>query len=172
MNLEIIEFYPTEIVDDGYLSGSIKIRLTELAINVLGIYVCRRTNGKWLILMPCRTGVDQDGKRVKYPIVAFDIEYHKELMAELYAQVPGFIEKRLADTENPVVFPALKPINQQPSQPNAPLGAQSNQVKGKAAPVPHKASCMPQKSQKAAAAKVWRDLSPKKAKPGKKERYG
>jgi hypothetical protein len=136
MKLEILDFYPKEKTDDGFVGGDIKIRLPDLKINVLGIYICRRTNGKWLILMPCRNGVADGGGKVKFPVVAFDEADHKALMSELYAQVPGFIEKRIADTENPIVFPAAKPSQptiQQPSHQKGPPGAQTSQAKAKPA---------------------------------------
>lgn len=109
MKLEVLEFYPKEKKVDGFISGDIKIRLPDLAMNLLGVYIARRSNGKWLILLPCRTGVDSEGHRVRYPIVHFEEVFHRELMAELYSQATGFIEKRIADTENPVIFPPPKP---------------------------------------------------------------
>lgn len=119
MKLEILDFYPKEKTDAGYISGDIKIRLPDLKINVLGIYVCRRTNGKWLILTPSRSGVDKEGNQTKYPIVAFDAEDHKTLMDGLYEAVPAYVEQRLKDTENPIIFPFPKqssPSHQKTSQ--------------------------------------------------------
>ncbi|MCE5315989.1 MAG: hypothetical protein LLG04_01320 [Parachlamydia sp.] len=142
MKLEILDFYPKEKTDAGYICGDIKIRLPDLKINVLGIYVCRRTNGKWLILTPYRS-VEKEGKQVRFPVVAFDDEDHKALMGELYAQVPDFIEKRLADTKNPIIFPP--PKQSSPSHQKTSLSAQMQATKVKAALSLPKASSAPAK---------------------------
>lgn len=104
MNVEVVDFYPKEKNDAGYISGDIRIKLSEQKIEILGIYACRRTNGVWFISLPHRTGVNKDGDPTKFPIIGFEEDTYKALMSALYAQVPAFVEKRLADTANPLVW--------------------------------------------------------------------
>lgn len=155
MQLEILEFYPKEKTDEGFISGEIKIRVHDSKINILGIYVARRTNGKWIILTPSRTVVDSTGAKQKFPIVTFDEGDHKELMAALYERVPGFVEKLLEDKENPVIFQVPQPKEESRQPQVAAKHAKTSQTPAKL-PMP----------------KLWRDLPPRKALPKSKEKYG
>lgn len=153
MKLEILDFYPKEKAGDGFISGDIKIRLPDLKISMLGIYAARRTNGKWLILLPCRTAIDSTGSKVRFPVVHFDDADHKKLMAALYETVPVYVEERLKDTSKPLVFPLTKS-----SSPKAPPGDQSNQAKVKPFITSAKAkAAAPAKS----GPKIFKDLPPR-----------
>lgn len=168
MQLEILKFYPKEKNEKGFISGEIKIRLPVLAINILGIYVARRENSKWLILLPCKIGVGLEGKKVQYPIVSFDEADHKALMAELYAQLPSFIEKRIADASNPIIWPPAKQPTASASHQKEPLGERASLGNGKPAPATPKAnSALSAKS----ATKVFRDLPPRPPTTKSKGRY-
>lgn len=157
MKIEVLDFYPKVNTDAGYITGDIKIRLPDLKINILGIYVCRQKNGYWLILMPCRSAINAEGQKTKFPIIHFDEADHKALMNVLYQMVPLYLKQRLKDTENPLVFPIYKPgssISQQASPLKAPPSEQNQITKSK---LHLKARSAPAKP------KVFVDLPPKPA---------
>lgn len=105
MNIEVIEFYPLEINEaKGFLNGTIRIRLCDLKIEVLGVYISKKNNS-WFYSLPSKIGVTKNGEKIKYPVISFDADMEKQLMASIKEKAPLFIEKRMADNENPLAIP-------------------------------------------------------------------
>ena len=165
MKLEVVEFYLKEKKDDGFVRGETKIRLHDLSITLSCVYVARRTNGKWLILLPCHSIFDsKTGDKVKSPIVLFEDAFHRELMSELYATVPSFVEQKLNDTANSLISPAKKTDQTnrtigeaaaKPNHKNAPSGAPNQSSHARVA------SDTPKTAREPAKPKVFIDLPPK-----------
>lgn len=107
MNIEIVEFYPIERNEaKGLLNGTLRIKLPDIGIHILGIFVSKR-KGSWFFSLPGRQGFDQKAeKKIRYPFVVFENrDQQKELMTAIREKMPAFIEKRLTDTESPLFFP-------------------------------------------------------------------
>lgn len=101
MNVEIIEFYPIECREDKeLLTGTLRIRLPDIGIQILGIFVSKNKDS-WFFALPGRKGVDhKTGKAVRYPFVSFDSrETQKELIEAIREKAPEFIEMRLLNTD-------------------------------------------------------------------------
>lgn len=116
MEVEITEFYPIERNEEkGVLTGTLRIKLTDLGIHILGIYVTKR-NDSWYFRLPGSKGVDhKTGNEIRYPIFTFDDRNKQSaLMKAIREQGRAFIEERLAGTEKPLIFPEKKqhPIKQ------------------------------------------------------------
>lgn len=106
MNVEILEFYPIERDEDkGFLSGTLRIRLSTLGIDILGIYALKNKNG-WYFRLPNGKSIHQEtGAPCWYPFLSFyDKEKQKQLMQEIKEKGTNFIENRLADKENTLIF--------------------------------------------------------------------
>lgn len=107
MNIEVLEFYPfDENKNNDFIRGTLKIRLPEQGMVIMGIFASR-SKGRYFFKLPSRTGADhKTGEKVEYPIVIFeDKEKNKELIEAIREKGQLFIEARLADTERPLVFP-------------------------------------------------------------------
>ena len=110
MLVEIIEFYPQSFDQErGSLTGTLRIKLCDSGIHILGIYVCKRKDS-WFFNLPGGMSIHHEtGERVRYPYLVFeDREKHRELMEEIREKGRDFIEKRLTDTEKPLVIPQKK----------------------------------------------------------------
>lgn len=120
MLIEFIEYYPTS---PDHLTGSLKIRLPEFKIQLLGVYAQKRNDG-WFFSVPTGRGVDhKTGRFLRFPFVAFDDkDALVELIKVIREQGPAFIEKRLADTEKPLSLPDQF---RQMMQPNAAIAKPS-----------------------------------------------
>lgn len=110
MIVEIIEFYPLqrdEVKDT--LTGTLRIKLPDLGIHILGIYLSKKKDYWHFILPGQKSTHHQTGEIVRYPVLAFDDPLkQKELIDAIRSNAPAFIEKRLADVENPLIFPDKK----------------------------------------------------------------
>lgn len=107
MNIEILEFYLTLLDQEReILTGTLRIKLCGLGIHILGAYVSRRKNS-WYFSLPGRKGVHHEtGESVRYPFIVFeDQEEQRALIEAIKEQGRIFVEKRLADTNNPLVVP-------------------------------------------------------------------
>jgi hypothetical protein len=107
MNIEIVEFYPLESNEDkGLLTGTIRVKIPEIGIHILGIYVSKRKNF-WYFKLPGRKGTHHEtGEPILFPFIVFeDQEKNRSLLNSIREQGRNFIEKRLADTEKPLIFP-------------------------------------------------------------------
>lgn len=104
MHIEVLEFYPLK-KDDRMLTGTLRIKLPDLGIHILGIYVTRKKDA-WFFNLPGKQATDlETGAKVYYPCIAFeDRNQQKELMSAIRQKAPTFIEKRLTDTESPLIF--------------------------------------------------------------------
>jgi|SRR6185295_11816685 len=103
MNIEIIEFYP--LFRDAYqYTGTLRLRLIDIGIDLLGVHV-KRTKDRWFFNIPFKTGIDDEGKQVQYPLVSFsDKEKQRDLINTLREKAPAFIEERIKDPLKPIVF--------------------------------------------------------------------
>lgn len=109
MEIEVIEFYPMERDEEReILTGTLRVKLPDIGIHILGIYVSKRKES-WIFSLPGRSGVHhKTGEKCRYPYVVFDErEKQNALIASLREKGRAFIENRLADTENPLVFPEM-----------------------------------------------------------------
>lgn len=110
MNIEIVEFYPLERNEDKeILTGTLRVKLPDIGIHILGIYISRRKD-YWHFSLPGRNGFHHETQQpVRYPFIVFeDREKQRALMDAIREKGRDFIEHRLADTENPPVVPQLK----------------------------------------------------------------
>jgi len=103
MNIEIIDFYP--LYRDAYqYTGTIRLRLIDIGIDLLGVHV-KRTKDRWFFNIPFKTGTDDKGNYVQYPLISFeDKEKQKALVNSIREKAPAFIENRIKDTLKPIVF--------------------------------------------------------------------
>jgi hypothetical protein len=120
MNIEIVEFYPIEFNEEkGVLTGTLRIKLPDLGLHILGIHVSKRKE-RWHFTLPGRQGIKHDtGELIRYPFITFENrEKQKELMGAIREKGREFIEKRLSDKENLIVFTQKK--EQEPSEDKLP----------------------------------------------------
>jgi|GEM_PF-3554396 len=106
MKIEIIEFFPMEYQKEkGILTGTLRIRLSDVGIHIMGIFV-NKNKDHWFFVLPGQKGIHhQTGEIVRYPYVAFEEkEQQAQLINAIRQHAPAFIEKRLADTEKPLVW--------------------------------------------------------------------
>ena len=111
MNVEIIEFFPNDRCDKkGILNGTFKVLLPDLGIHLLGVFIAK-SKGCWFIRMPWLKGIHHvTGEKVQYPMWAFsEKEKNVELIKILKEKGGEFIENRLKDVENPLIFPIKPP---------------------------------------------------------------
>lgn len=107
MNVEIVEFYPIEWKKErDSLTATLRIRIPDIGIHILGIYVSKAKD-RCFFSLPGRLGTHHEtGEAVRYPFIIFeDREKQKELMTAIREKGKGFIEKRLDDIENSLVWP-------------------------------------------------------------------
>jgi len=105
MNIEVLEFYPfEENKDNGVIKGTLKIRLPDQGMVIMGIFASG-SKGRYFFRLPFRTGINHEtGERVDYPTVLFeDKEKQKALIEAIREKGQLFIEARLADTERPLI---------------------------------------------------------------------
>lgn len=160
MNIEIVAFYQHEKDDAKQtLFGTLHVYLVDYDIDLRGVFVSRRKDA-WFFSLPSRPGFDQaTGKAIRYPCITFKSrEKQNELIDAIREKGRAYIEARLADTENPLIY------LQKPQQlARATLPAK----RGDAAPTPKEivAIAKPQSVQP----KEWRD--PPIRNPFKAQRY-
>lgn len=114
INLEIIGFYLNECnADKSILSGTLRIRLPDYGFDILGISASKRKNF-WYFLLPGRNQIHhENGNFIRFPFLVFnDKEKQIALMESIRSQGPVFIERRLADTVNPLKIPLKQKPNQ------------------------------------------------------------
>ena len=102
MNLEVIEFYPIERNDNrGILTGTLRVKLPDIGIHILGIYVSK-VKDRWFFSLPSRSGKHHEtSEPVRYPFIAFEEqEKQRELMQTIREKGIIFIEKRLSEIDN------------------------------------------------------------------------
>lgn len=105
--IEIKDFYPLEYEPEkNFLSGTMRVRLVDAGIDILGIYVTKKGDA-WFFNMPGKKGIHHEtGEPVRYPFVVFtERERQSGFMKVLREQGKAFVEARLADTRRPIVCP-------------------------------------------------------------------
>lgn len=106
MNIEIIEFYGIDRDDHrNILTGTLRIKLSDIGIHILGIFVSKR-NDSWFFSLPGQKSFNHETeKEIRYPFITFEHrDQQKELIIAIREKAPIYIEKRLADTKNPLIF--------------------------------------------------------------------
>jgi hypothetical protein len=129
MNVEIVEFYPSEKNEEkGDFKGTLRIKLPDIGIHILGVLVSQH-NGFWFFSLPGRKSRHhKTGEEIRYPFIGFeDREQQKELIAAIREKGRAFIESRLADTTNPIVWPQQKANK---SNGNSESSSQKQKAKG------------------------------------------
>lgn len=107
MHIEILEFYLIEHNEvKGILRGTLRVKLPDLGIHILGICVNKQKD-RWYFSLPGRQAKHHEtGQMVRYPFIAFeDKDKQRELIESIREQAPEFIEKRMTDTEKQLIFP-------------------------------------------------------------------
>lgn len=102
MNIEIVEFYEIDRNDEReMLTGTLRIRLPDIGIEILGIYVSKKKE-RWFFSLPMRVGRDnKTGEAVRYPCLVFtDPAKHKSLIEAIRREAIPFIEKLFNFNEN------------------------------------------------------------------------
>lgn len=110
MNVEIVEFYPIEWNKErNSLTGTLRINLSDIGIHILGVYVTKKKD-YWHFNLPGRNGTHhKTGEPVRYPFIVFDDkEMQRRLIDAIRVQGRAFIENKLADTTNPLIWPQHK----------------------------------------------------------------
>jgi hypothetical protein len=110
MNIEVIEFFGISRDEDrGILTGTLRIRLPDIGIHILGVYVSRRKDS-WFFSLPGRNeNHHETGDPIRYPFVVFeDRERQRELIKAIKEKGRAFIERKLADQENSISSPKTK----------------------------------------------------------------
>ncbi len=116
MNIEILEFYPIERNEaNGFLSGTLRIRLLDLGVDILGVYAVRNKNGYFFNLPRGKSIHHETGGVCFYPFLSFnDKEKQRMIMQEIKVKGQKFIEKRLASGDS-IVFPGKPSFNKSQS---------------------------------------------------------
>jgi len=94
LNIEIIEFYLKEQNESkGFLNGTMRIKLPEIAIHILGINVVKKKD-YWFFELPSRIGFDHlKEKATRYPCFSFeDKEKQRSLIEAIKMKGKEFIE--------------------------------------------------------------------------------
>lgn len=154
INIEIVEFYPIERNEDkDLLSGTLRVRLCDFGIDILGIFVSKRKDF-WYFTLPGQRGIHHEtGESIRYPYLAFeDREKQRALMEEIRSKGRVYIEKRLADKENELIFRQNQQKQPSRTQPNE---VENNQVEAKETP-------SIEKNKPFLAMKEWRDKPQRK----------
>lgn len=115
MNIQILNLFAISRDDKkGLLTGSLKINLPDLGIHILGVYFSKRKD-TWYFKVPFRNGIHHEtGEEVTYPVIVFEErEKQRAFINALHVKGREFIENRLIDTENPIVFLKTKQKNQE-----------------------------------------------------------
>ena len=113
MNIEIIEFFPIELnKEKETLTGTLRVKLTDLGIHILGIFVSKRKDC-WYFGLPGKKSIHhKTGELIRFTFLVFDDkDRQRELMDAIRQQGQDFIEKRLSDKA--LVFPQKKELSGQ-----------------------------------------------------------
>ena len=111
--IEVMEFYPNNDKKiDPLIIGSLKIKLIESGIYLLGINVIKNKKF-WFFNMPGRFGFHHEtGIRIRYPFFCFDDrDKQVKLISEIREKGRAFVEKWLY--ENSPIIP-IKPKHKKP----------------------------------------------------------
>ena len=159
MNLEIVEFYPIEIDQaKGNLNGTLHIFLSDIGVDLRGILVSKRKE-YWNFTLPFRKTFTSDTEVTRYPTFSFrDREKTNQLLQLIRQEGRKFVERRLTDTENPLIFPEKNP---QPPKQVTPTKDRDNPTVAKK--TASNANATPPREKPAIASIKWEDPPPRKA---------
>lgn len=73
MNVEILDFYPISMNEEkGLLTGTLRVKLPDLGIHILGVFVSKRMD-KYFISLPTKNSIHhKSGDPIRYPILVFE----------------------------------------------------------------------------------------------------
>jgi len=137
MKVEFIEFYPSHPFPAGGTIGTLRVRLPELGIEIMGIAVTKNKD-HWGFYLPGRLGLDhRTQKKVRYPFISFvDKEKHHEMIAAIREGGQAFVEARLKTLEIPS---NPSQIARSACEATPPTGQRKNEPVAKETPVMMKA---------------------------------
>lgn len=114
MNIQILDCFAIARDDEkGLMTGSLKVKLPDLGIHILGVYFSKRKD-TWYFKVPFRKGIHHEtGEEVTYPLLVFEErKKQREFINALRVKGREFVENKLADTENPLVFLKFRSKNE------------------------------------------------------------
>lgn len=165
MNIEIVEFYLIkQNKDKDHLSGTLRVKLSDFGIHILGIIVSKRKDF-WHFLLPGKiTAHHQTGKSIRFPFITFENrEKQQELLDSIREKGRAFIEKRFADKEIPPLF------NQKEKETTP--QAKPTKKKNNSTEVKNIANTSTSKPKPSIPTKQWVDLPPIKTRMKKKTNH-
>ena len=165
MNIEIVEFYPIkQNKDKDHLTGTLRVKLSDFGIHILGIIVSKRKDF-WHFLLPGKKTIHhQTGKSIRFPLITFENrEKQQELLDSIREKGRTFIEKKLADKEPPPIF-----IHEEKK---ATPQAKPTKKKNNSIEVKQMANTSTSKPKPSIPTKQWIDLPPIKTRMKKKTTY-
>jgi hypothetical protein len=87
MNIEIVEFYPNkDFPKNRKLLGHLHVYLIDYDMDIRCVSVIKRNVKKndYLVLLPSRMVIDEEGKSVRIPLISFaNRDKHKMLLEEI-----------------------------------------------------------------------------------------
>jgi len=101
MRIEVVEFYPvSQNESKGFLSGTVRVKLPDLGIHILGIFATKR-KATYYFNVPSRKGFCHiTGKDTTYPVFVFeDKEKQRQFMDEIKTKGKEFIEAWLLKSD-------------------------------------------------------------------------
>lgn len=116
MNIEILEFYEVSRNDEKkILLGTIRVRLTDLGIDILGIYITRK-NKSFYFNMPSRLGKDHVTKKsITYPVFVFsERDNQRKFMNSLIKKGTDYLNDYLNGKNQKNKEDVKKEINEKP----------------------------------------------------------
>ncbi len=92
MEIKIREFYPL-VVGDGRISGTMRVLVENLGLELLGVFITKNKNG-WIVQLPQQRSLHHvTGDPVRFPILSFvDTIKQNALVGAIRKQAPAFIE--------------------------------------------------------------------------------
>jgi hypothetical protein len=114
VNIEVVEFYPITLDEAReILTGTLRVKIPAINLHVLGIFVSKKKNF-WFFTMPGKKAIHHEtGVPVRFPFIFFEGQQQRELMDAIRTNGKAYIEKRLADKENPLMIPKKQPLAQE-----------------------------------------------------------
>lgn len=117
MNIEIVDFFSIDKnPEKGLLNGTLRIKLPDLGIHILGIYVSKRKD-TWFFNLPSKRAHHETGEIVHYPCFVFeDKEKHRELIDAIRMKGREFIERWLTETKDLIITQEQQPEQAEPAK--------------------------------------------------------
>lgn len=121
MKVQVLEFFAVEQNDSkGLLNGTLKVKLTDFGIIIMGILASKRKNVYFFTLPGHFCNSHLTGQKIRYPYIVFeDPEQQRALINSIREAGISFIEALIADPKRSLSFQpskeapsiAAKPLN-------------------------------------------------------------